>query len=221
MNVIEAIWPLWLVGVLAGSVITALLRGLLSSPSEETKKIVILGSSGAGKTTLWNRLRGKISSTSHYQTTQERVGSFSIMVAGKTVTIAETKDIGGNDFAVQYYSELINEDGTFIYFLVDLTKLEDTKENTIREIRARLQLISKILKDNKLEKCGFKILATHFDEYSRRISTHSTDAVADVQKCLSNIKNCSIKIDVDHIMAVDLTNDFYIDKIKKEIVLEK
>lgn len=217
MNVIEAIWPLWIIWLLAGGVITGLLCGMLSSPDENTQKIVILGSSGAGKTTLWDKLRGKISHTSYYQTNQESVDSFSITVAGKTVRIPKTRDIGGNDFAVQYYKDLINEDGTFIYFLVDLTKLDVTE----REIRARLQVISKILKDKKLEKCGFKILATHFDEYSRKKSTRPEDAVAEVQKCLSNIKNCSIKIDIDHIMAVDLTKGYYVDKIKKEIVLEK
>lgn len=217
MNVTEAIWPLWLIGLLAGSVVAAFLSGLMSSPDEDTRKIVILGSSGAGKTTLWDKLRSKIGRTSYYQTNQECVDSFSITVADKTVRIPKTKDIGGNDFAVQYYQDLINEDGTFIYFLVDLTKLDVTKQ----EIRARLQVISKIMKDKNLEKCGFKILATHFDEYSRIKSTRPEDAVAEVQKCLSNIKNCSIKIDIDHIMAVDLTNDFYVDKIKKEIALER
>lgn len=44
MSVTEAIWPLWIIGALAGGLI-ALLWGLMSSPSKNTRKIVVLSSS--------------------------------------------------------------------------------------------------------------------------------------------------------------------------------
>ena len=218
----EAILPLWLLWVLGGSLLVGLFCGLLSSPDENTKRIVVFGSKASGKTTLWNQLMDKKVVREEYRTTnQEKIESFNVFANNHYVKVLATKDIGGGDMFVRYYDELISENGTFVYFLVDLTRLHETKQ----EIRSRLQVISKCIKDKKLQNCGFKIIATHFDEYDKNnynLLEKTKNAKAEVMSVLTDkkINNCSLKIDLDHIMAANLLDKSYINSIKKEIAQE-
>ena len=218
----EAILPLWLLWVLGGSLLVGLFCGLLSSPDENTKRIVVFGSKASGKTTLWNQLMDKKVVREEYRTTnQEKIESFNVFANNRFVRVLATKDIGGGDMFVRYYNELISENGTFVYFLVDLTRLHETKQ----EIRSRLQVISKCIKDKKLLNCGFKIIATHFDEYGKNnydLLEKTKKAKAEVMSVLTDkkITNCSLKIDLDHIMVANLLDKSYINSIKKEIAQE-
>ena len=125
----EAILPLWLLWVLGGSLLVGLFCGLLSSPDENTKRIVVFGSKASGKTTLWNQLMDKKVVREEYRTTnQEKIESFNVFANNHYVKVLATKDIGGGDMFVRYYDELISENGTFVYFLVDLTRLHETKQ---------------------------------------------------------------------------------------------
>lgn len=220
----EAILPVWLLWVLGGSIgsiLVALFCGSSSSPDEKTKRIVVFGSKASGKTTLWNQLMDKKVVTEYRTTDQEKIESFNVFANNRYVRVLATKDIGGSDMFVRYYNELISENGTFVYFLVDLTRLHETKQ----EIRSRLQVISKCIKDKKLLNCGFKIIATHFDEYDKNnynLLEKTKKAKAEVISVLTDkeIKNCSLKLDLDHIMVANLLNKYYIDIIKKEIAQE-
>ena len=220
----EAILPVWLLWVLGGSIgsiLVALFCGLSSSPDEKTKRIVVFGSKASGKTTLWNQLMDKKVVTEYRTTNQEKIESFNFFANNRFVRVLATKDIGGGDMFVRYYNELISENGTFVYFLVDLTRLHETKQ----EIRSRLQVISKCIKDKKLLNCGFKIIATHFDEYDKNnynLLEKTKKAKAEVISVLTDkeIKNCSLKIDLDHIMVANLLDKSYINSIKKEIAQE-
>lgn len=220
----EAILPVWLLWVLGGSIgsiLVALFCGLSSSPDEKTKRIVVFGSKASGKTTLWNQLMDKKVVTEYRTTDQEKIESFNFFANNHFVRVLATKDIGGGDMFVRYYNELISENGTFVYFLVDLTRLHETKQ----EIRSRLQVISKCIKDKKLLNCGFKIIATHFDEYDKNnynLLEKNKKAKAEVINVLTDkeIKECSLKLDLDHIMVANLLNKYYIDIIKKEIAQE-
>ena len=220
----EAILPVWLLWVLGGSIgsiLVAFFCGLSSSPDENTKRIVIFGSKASGKTTLWNQLMDKKVVTEYRTTDQEKIESFNFFANNRFVRVLATKDIGGGDMFVRYYNELISENGTFVYFLVDLTRLHETKQ----EIRSRLQVISKCIKDKKLQNCGFKIIATHFDEYDKNnynLLEKTKKAKAEVISVLTDkeIKNCSLKIDLDHIMVANLLDKSYINSIKKEIAQE-
>lgn len=218
----EAILPLWLLWVLGGSLLVGLFCGLLSSPDENTKRIVVFGSKASGKITLWNQLMDKKVVREEYRTTnQEKIESFNVFANNHYVKVLATKDIGGGDMFVRYYDELISENGTFVYFLVDLTRLHETKQ----EIRSRLQVISKCIKDKKLQNCGFKIIATHFDEYDKNnynLLEKTKNAKAEVMSVLTDkkINNCSLKIDLDHIMVANLLDKSYINSIKKEIAQE-
>lgn len=220
----EAILPVWLLWVLGGSIgsiLVALFCGLSSSPDEKTKRIVVFGSKASGKTTLWNQLMDKKVVTEYRTTDQEKIESFNFFANNHFVRVLATKDIGGGDMFVRYYNELISENGTFVYFLVDLTRLHETKQ----EIRSRLQVISKCIKDKKLLNCGFKIIATHFDEYDKNnynLLEKTKKAKAEVISVLTDkeIKNCSLKLDLDHIMVANLLDKSYINSIKKEIAQE-
>ena len=220
----EAILPVWLLWVLGGSIgsiLVALFCGLSSSPDEKTKRIVVFGSKASGKTTLWNQLMDKKVVTEYRTTDQEKIESFNFFANNHFVRVLATKDIGGGDMFVRYYNELISENGTFVYFLVDLTRLHETKQ----EIRSRLQVISKCIKDTKLLNCGFKIIATHFDEYDKNnynLLEKNKKAKAEVISVLTDkeIKNCSLKLDLDHIMVANLLDKSYINSIKKEIAQE-
>ena len=220
----EAILPVWLLWVLGGSIgsiLVALFCGLSSSPDEKTKRIVVFGSKASGKTTLWNQLMDKKVVTEYRTTDQEKIESFNVFANNHYVKVLATKDIGGGDMFVRYYNELISENGTFVYFLVDLTRLHETKQ----EIRSRLQVISKCIKDKKLLNCGFKIIATHFDEYDKNnynLLEKTKKAKAEVISVLTDkeIKNCSLKLDLDHIMVANLLDKSYINSIKKEIAQE-
>ena len=204
----EAILPVWLLWVLGGSIgsiLVALFCGSSSSPDEKTKRIVVFGSKASGKTTLWNQLMDKKVVTEYRTTDQEKIESFNFFANNRFVRVLATKDIGGGDMFVRYYNELISENGTFVYFLVDLTRLHETKQ----EIRSRLQVISKCIKDKKLLNCGFKIIATHFDEYDKNnynLLEKTKKAKAEVISVLTDkeIKNCFLKIDLDHIMVANL-----------------
>ena len=220
----EAILPVWLLWVLGGSIgsiLVALFCGLSSSPDEKTKRIVVFGSKASGKTTLWNQLMDKKVVTEYRTTDQEKIESFNFFANNHFVRVLATKDIGGGDMFVRYYNELISENGTFVYFLVDLTRLHETKQ----EIRSRLQVISKCIKDKKLLNCGFKIIATHFDEYDKNnynLLEKNKKAKAEVISVLTDkeIKNCSLKLDLDHIMVANLLDKSYINSIKKEMAQE-
>ena len=219
----EAILPVWLLWVLGGSILVALFCGLSSSPDEKTKRIVVFGSKASGKTTLWNQLMDKKVVTEYRTTDQEKIESFNFFANNRFVRVLATKDIGGGDMFVRYYNELISENGTFVYFLVDLTRLHETKQ----EIRSRLQVISKCIKDKKLLNCGFKIIATHFDEYEKSKENQEymvvrDAAINDVLKSLTDkkIKNCNLNIDINHIMVANLFDSLYIDEIKSEITRE-
>ena len=220
----EAILPVWLLWVLGGSIgsiLVALFCGSSSSPDEKTKRIVVFGSKASGKTTLWNQLMDKKVVTEYRTTDQEKIESFNFFANNRFVRVLATKDIGGGDMFVRYYNELISENGTFVYFLVDLTRLHETKQ----EIRSRLQVISKCIKDKKLLNCGFKIIATHFDEYDKNnynLLEKTKKAKAEVISVLTDkeIKKCSLKLDLDHIMVANLLDKSYINSIKKEIAQE-
>ena len=180
-------------------------------PRKDTVKIAILGCKGCGKTELWCRLQGK-DNLSHGGTSQEKIDSFIIgkKSDGTKVEVAATKDIGGGDSWVSEYESLINHDGTFIYFLIDLTKME---EKNVDDIRDRLRKISAIMENGKFKNCGLRILATFFDKYN------GTEAQA-----ISYIKEKVFKkrikgIDMEkRIQVINVTDNNHVEIIREQIL---
>lgn len=154
-----------IVGGLAGAALGALIAALLtclSQPNKETKKIVVLGMKGAGKTTLWNSLRGIQGEAKATQI--ERIREFELTKNnGEVVKICESYDIGGGDeYVAEYYKTLIERD-TFVYFVVRLDQIND--KEVLRKIKARLDRITKSKKENNIpdNNFGLKFVATHLD----------------------------------------------------------
>ena len=200
--------------------IPALLLGvfltlLAFTPNEKTRRIVILGSIASGKTTLWNQLRGLGYGREHVQTASTIIDSFKMKGKDHEVTIKATKDIGGGDQWVKEYDNLILED-TFIYYLIDLTQLEGKK---CKDTRARLQKISKVISEKELKNCGLKILATHYDQYSRQHRC-SKDEVKELIKQLIGFDTIKGHEKIEFgkaILAVNLLDSRDIEIIKEEI----
>ena len=86
------------------------------------------------------------------------------------------------------------------------------------EIRARLQKISNIIKEKKLNDCGCKLLLTNKKAYRENLESKYGSPVKYVKEKLKfeKLKSLSIEID-DYMMPVELTDSADIDKIKEEI----
>lgn len=196
-----------------------LLNRFLFKPSKQTKKIAILGIKGAGKTTLWNGLRGNIDVdpvTTHYQKIEE----FSIKRGKDEVKVASTQDIGGGDLYVPSYDELI-KDRTFIYFLVDINTVKENKD----AIRARLYKIFNIINGDNDENvkigCGIKILVTHTDIFLNNSLKRMSEAQL-VEYVFDALDITTIKA-LPSDMAkrtgtVNLNSSYDIETIKDEII---
>ena len=136
-----------------------LIKRISSVPNKKTKNIIILGCKESGKTELWSRLGADLKESSKKRTSQQTVSEFTISKNEKTITISETKDIGGGDDWVSTYDELISK-GTFIYYLINGHEFE--KKSSFKEVKSQIEKISRCI--NGKENCGLKILITHFDE---------------------------------------------------------
>lgn len=183
-----------------------------------TKNIIILGSKGSGKTTLWNQLQNKIPTSSPDPTDISNIESFRIAANGRKVKVPSTKDIGGGNDWVNSYENIIYKDGTYIYYLVDLLNLHE--KQMALEIRARLTKISSIIKDKKLMDCGCKILLTNKDTYSKKLQAKFGPPLKHAKNMLelNKIDKKSLAFSInDMMMPVELTNSADIEEIKKEI----
>lgn len=204
-------------GALGGMVFVGVVALLASKPSKDTKHLLILGSKGAGKTTLWNQLHKFSRSQDNAPSDYKNIKSFDVVSNERKLRISSAQDIGGDDlYVTNKYEDLIKEDGTFIYYLVDLTKLSDFRNET----RSRLQKISYIISEKKLMNCGCKILVTHLDEYEKSGHQESAKEYALRTLDLKSIKNIKIKID-ESILPVNLLDKYDIEKIKREIIENK
>lgn len=161
-------------------------------------------------------MQGKILDLAPTPTDENKIESFKIKSNGRTVKVPATKDLGGGNDWVSSYESIINKDGTFIYYLVDLKNLHEPK--MALEIRARLQKISNLIKEKKLIDCGCKLLLTNKKSYGQNLESKFGSPVKYVKEKLKmeKFKNLSIKID-DYMMPVELTDSADIDKIKDEI----
>lgn len=195
--------------------LTESLTGFLSTISPDTKRIVILGTKGVGKTTLWKKLQGlEISDTR--PTDKEKTDSFRVKFGGNVVKVSDSTDIGGGNDFVRNYDKLIGN-GTFIFYLVDLSTLHERGMKD--QIRARLYKISTIVKKKKLKNCGCKILATNLKKYGESgLEKKYGSPVAYVMKSLNWQDRGKLAMEVDDfIIPVELTNDNDIKKIKQTI----
>lgn len=188
------------------------------SPDKNTVKIAILGGSrGCGKTELWNQLRG--TKNPKKSTEQTKVDSFVLgkKQNGDEVKVETTKDLGGGDLYVEYYKDIINSNGVFIYFLIDLLTIKD---NT-NEIRARLRKILTIIEEGKYDNCGICIVGTFYDKYRGIFGMKDKeDAKNEIWKVLNSGHRAIKGLDKDKlkIHIINTTDKSDIEEIRKEIL---
>jgi len=207
--------PIGLLPLLAigGSLLVKIVIGILE-PSDACS-IAIFGSKGAGKSTLWQQLQKSFSDNNYHTTLGvEDVNEFSINYNGKTKRISKSKDFGGDDNLVKEYGNIIFP-GTFIYYLINLTTLQQYKKET----RARIQAISKVIENKGLkEHVGFRLVATHYNEYLIR---HPESGLAGARADLINtigikdIKDVNIE---ESVMVAELTDIKDINQFFEQIV---
>lgn len=190
--------PVWLIWKLISTRIT-----------KETRRIVILGCQGSGKTELWCRLRG-IQNQEKGGTGQEQIEEFELgqKEDGTSVVVLTTKDIGGGNLWVREYNNLINEDRTCIFYLINLQRFELEREDNQR----RLRKITSIISNEKFEKCGLILVATFYDKCGKSRKEIQTE----VQSMLREIKMMKKASEIP-IEIINTTNDNDVKIIKKEI----
>jgi len=130
---------------------------LKKTPTKETRSIVILGTKGAGKTSLWNALRNIKEATS--ATYQEKVSQFDLKFRDKTISVEETYDVGGGDSLLSVYESLI-KDNTYIYYLFNVNRQENKED--VKSIDKQIETISEISRHRM--GVGLKFIGTHCDE---------------------------------------------------------
>ena len=113
-------------------------------PNKKTVKIIILGPQYSGKTELWCRLQGIVNKEKG-GTGQDEIKEFVLgkKKDGTSVVVEDSIDIGGGDTYVKEYDKLIVSDGTFIYYLIDVRKIKQDKEDTKLRLRKIASLATK------------------------------------------------------------------------------
>jgi hypothetical protein len=151
--------PVWLWWIIASGSLWPIIRLLIELIPSKASSIAIFGSKGAGKTVLWRQLQNEFTNSGLIRTTVEKdvINRFTIEHNGKKQTIRKSLDFPGDDLVVKDYASII-EEGTFIFYLVDLNTLEEKRQET----RSRLQAIFKIIKDKKLKNVGLRLVGTHY-----------------------------------------------------------
>lgn len=195
-----------------------LIKRISSVPNKKTKNIIILGCKESGKTKLWSRLGADLKESSKKRTSQQTVSKFTISKNEKTVTISETKDIGGGDDWVSTYSELISED-TFIYYLINGHEFEN--KSSFKEVKSQIEKISRCTKEK--ENCGLKILITHFDEINITEQELKQKIKQKLENKISNLILKGVKQKItqfldNNVDFVNLLEERDINKIKDEIL---
>lgn len=195
-----------------GPIIVILFGGFFYAISAgEAESIAILGSRNAGKTTLWKQLRGEFENADNIRTTvgKEEISEFTIEYDGTKKTIKKSADFGGTDELVHRYGEII-EDGTFIFYLIDLTMLKENKDET----RGRLRAIATIIKKREL-KVGLQLIGTHYKKFQETTGLSKEEAKKSLENSLvGKIKNVEIN---DRILIAELTDRNDIMQIVKQI----
>lgn len=199
-------FPVWLLWIF--------IREFCRGVSSETRRIVILGCQGSGKTELWCRLRGIPYQEKGPGTGSEQMEEFELgrKEDGTPVIVLTTKDIGGGEQWVKdEYDNLINEDGTYIFYLINLKQFEEEK----KENQIRLTRIASIIKKKQFEKCGLRLVATFYDKCGK----NKKEAQAEVQSMFRDIKMMKkSKASEIPVEVINTTNDNDVEIIKKEIL---
>lgn len=197
----------------------------LFSP-KKTRIVSILGMKGAGKTTLWNKLRGYDTIASEDVTDKEQIKSFNLKTNGiASVKILQTIDIpGGQDMVRDEYMDIIKE-SSLILFLFDIRNTRKEKE----DILARINVVLKATLKNEFKNISMHLVAIHFDKFSKRkwFCFWKKKTVIDAKKIIQEELKTQelfkklkdrIKISENSIRIGNLLDDKFVESIKDCII---
>lgn len=131
-----------------------------------TRNVLILGQKGAGKTTMWNYLRGISGEPQVTQYEHIKAFVFARKKSGMPLRIASTVDIGGQATFVSNYDHLIESD-SHIFFFCRIDSIRSEVE--MRDIRARLDKIRRVVEAKGVRTIGLTLVLTYADRYARDV----------------------------------------------------
>lgn len=190
----EAFIPLlWPVGTIIAILLAWLLKVMLSDPNGEMRKVLILGTAGSGKTTLWGHLRGANKGVSK-NTMGDKLEAFEFAknAKGEPIWIDKTEDVAGMDEFVRNWKGKIESD-SFLLFVFDVRDLD--RSDKVKNVKARLKVIAEAIKEKGLKNVGMYWVGTHLDMTSQSVDHY--------RKLLVSILDGNAKH--DHILIGDLS----------------
>lgn len=184
-------------------------------PNKKTVKIIILGPQYSGKTELWCRLQG-IVNKSKGGTGKDEIKEFVLgkKKDGTSVIVEDSIDMGGGDLYVKEYDKQIVSDGIFIYYLIDVRKIKQDKEDT----KLRLRKIASLVTKNSLHNCGITILGTHIDTDDEDGKYPGTKEDAKKEIIREILGNTIKGLKSPRVEIISPTNPTDIETIKNEIL---
>ena len=202
-----AVWPIWAILLAVGGGIGAIAStvSIFSEPLAEDLNLAILGTQGAGKTTLWRAI------TQSKESVEPTIGSETIFekkvtLNGITRKIKQSIDIsGGPDKVREEYSNLITHKD-FIIFVFNIEEFMTSKEYK-EEVKIRLKVIGKYIKKEKL----FHIIGSHVDKLTDSVNKRKkikSKIIQNLGYSLLTEINCDVN---ENLALMDLTNTEELD----------
>lgn len=185
-------------------------------PNKKTVKIIILGPQYSGKTELWCGLRRIVNKSKGGTEGKSEIKEFELgkKKDGTKVFVEDSIDIGGGDSYVKEYDNLLVSDGTFIYYLIDVRKIKQDKEDT----RIRLRKIASLVTKKDLHNCGITILGTHIDTDDEDGNYPGTKDDAKKEIIREILGNTIKGLKSPRVEIISPTNPTDIETIKNEIL---
>ena len=178
--------------------------------------IAILGTQGAGKTTLWYAI---IKSDKKFGATiiPEKIPETTVTINGIKRKIGQSIDIpGANTVVEREYQNLVTEK-EYIIFIFDAKKILE-REEELKDVKKRLVVINDYMNESK----KIQLIGSHIDELTNDSKEREKINVKIAEKLgrdfLKKLNNCKDK----SINLINLTNkgevDYYINNVlfKKE-----
>lgn len=168
-----------------------------------TKSVLILGQKGAGKTMMWNYLRGIAGEPQVTQYEHIKTFVFAHKKNGVPLRIASTVDIGGQATFVSNYEQLIEADSHILFFCrIDSVQSEDE----MQDIRARLEKIRRVAEGKATSSIGLTIVLTYADRYAR-----------DVQEQLCTAFRENVQLPAEALMYGSMVEGDLKDRVKERL----
>lgn len=198
----------------------------ITSISTSTKRLVIIGPKGSGKTTIWRSILEShpevLEKLGDGGTSITQIPDFTIRYNGRDLQIIDSKDIGGgDDFFANRVVEELKKDDTFILFIFNANNVLQEIDSEIKVIQERLEFIHRMgkFKDHSING-KMLLIGSHIDEALKRDKELSEKNIPDKlyqkvgTKYFKQIQGFNIE---KHLIAIDLTNKNMLNNLKNKL----